>query len=408
MSAEILINVTARDIRIALVENNILQAIYIERADSLRLIGNIYKGRVVRVLPGMQAAFIDIGLERTAYLHEKDMYAQDQQNKQLKVDQELLVQVIKDPIDAKGAKVTTRLSIPTRTLAYVPSIMQDSVSVKILDPVEQSRLLNLLQGSDPNIQGFVVRTSAMGAKSLAADKKYLVSLWSKILEKSKLAKVGDVVFKEVNFILCTLRDFISNNIDLIRVDNIDAFADIQQYCMQAMPEFATTIELHNDPKPILELYNVNEQIKAALARKVPLKSGGYIVIDHTEAMTVIDVNTGAYVGDKNLEATAFNTNLEAVTVICRQMRLRNLGGIIIVDFIDMQDAKHKAQILAKLEQELQQDNIKTTINGFTTLGLVEITRKRVQQTLAHALCLPCSTCEGSGFVERKWSHYDNT
>lgn len=390
MGTEILINVTAKQTRIAVVNASVLQEIYIEN-ENQNLVGNIYKGQVVRVLPGMQAAFVDFGSERRGFLHERDLASSF---KSLKEGQELLVQVTKEPIDAKGARLTTKLSIATRALVYMP--MQEGIlfSTKITDLAEQERLRNLLTTSTG---GFLIRTQAQHNLSLEADQRYLEKEWQRIKECAKLAKLGELVYGEINLALRTLRDLVSNNVAVIRIDSEQLYNECVLFIQESIPNFKGNIELYAQ-KPIFDLYNINDEINRALDSKVMLPSGGYLYIEHTHAMTTIDVNTGAYVGSNNLEETVYKTNLEAVSAICRQLRLRNLGGIIIIDFIDMQNDLHKDKVMQALQAELLLDRIKTTCNGPTHLGLVEVTRKRTRASLMQSLCEPCQTCMGRGFV----------
>lgn len=402
MSEEILINVTARETRVALVENGILQEIYIERANKLRMVGNIYKGRVVRVLPGMQAAFIDIGLERTAFLHEADLAAQEDNipiTSRLREGQELLVQVIKDPVNTKGARLTTQLSIASRSLVFVPQLNHVSVSLKIIDPQERDRLKALItRDGTIDCSGFIVRTVAEGAENLDKDRNYLHKQWNKIEQKSKVAKCGTLLYQDLGLTLRIFRDMVTDKTERIRIDDASQRAEIEQFIHDFVPHFAGKLEVYTEERPLFDLYSINDEIAKALERKVPLKSGGYLMIDHTEAMTTIDVNTGAFVGNRNLEETVYRTNLEAVGTICRQLRLRNLGGIIIIDFIDMHEPEHREKILRTLEKEIQNDTVKTSISDFSQLGLVQITRKRTSESLQHCLCEQCPTCHGRGFV----------
>lgn len=393
---------TARETRVALIEHGILQEVYIERANKLRIVGNIYKGRVVRVLPGMQAAFIDIGLERTAFLHETDLSANPEPvpiNSRLSEGQEILVQVIKDPIGTKGARLTAQLSIASRSLVYIPGLEHISVSLKILDPLERDRLKALLtkNNTEPS-KGFIVRTVAEGAECLDKDQKYLEKQWAKLLHKNKFAKCGDLLYQDLGLALRIFRDVVSNKTERVRIDDPSQIEVIEQFINDFVPDFAGKLEVYTEERPLFDLYSINDEISKALERKVQLKSGGYLMIDHTEAMTTIDVNTGAFVGNRNLEETVYRTNLEAVNTICRQLRLRNLGGIIIVDFIDMIEAEHKEKVLRALQKELIHDSIKTTFSDFSQLGLIQITRKRTRESLQHCLCEQCPTCHGRGFV----------
>ncbi len=402
MGEEILINVTPRETRVAIVEHSVLQEVYIERSNKLRLVGNIYKGKVVRVLPGMQAAFIDIGLERTAFLHEADMAGSEQPigiNSILREGQELLVQVVKDPVNTKGARLSTNLSIASRSLVFVPDLEGVSVSLKIDDSLERDRLKALLtKDQTETTNGFIVRTVAEGTENLDKDKMYLQKQWQRIEQKSKLAKCGELLYQDLSLIFRTFRDLVSNKTERVRIDSAAQLPAIKSFIADFVPDFMGTLEVYSDERPLFDMYGINDEIAKALERKVPLKSGGYLVIDHTEAMTTIDVNTGAFVGTKNLEETVYRTNLEAAAAICRQLRLRNVGGIIIIDFIDMHEPEHHEKVLRTLERELQHDSVKTTISEFSALGLVQMTRKRTRESLQHCLCEQCPTCHGRGFV----------
>ena len=411
---EILVNVTPREVRAALVENGMLQEIVIERASRRGLISNIYKGRVSRVLPGMQAAFIDIGLERTAFLHASDIVnesatALGARNGELNIRDlvteggQLLVQVLKDPLGTKGARLTTHITIPSRYLVMLPKGSGIGISARIEDEAERERLRSLMDAiiTTPTRAGYIVRTAAEGAslEALRADMLFLQKLWEAIEEAAAKAGPGELVYEDLALPLRVLRDLFGPEVERVRVDSAEEFTRMKEFAERFMPHLAPKIELYSEDRPLFDLYNIEDEIDRALNRKVPLKSGGYVIFDQTEAMTTIDVNTGAYVGHRNLEETIFRTNLEAAVVIARQLRLRNLGGIIIIDFIDMAEEEHRHQVLQTLTARLAHDHAKTQIMSISPLGLVEMTRKRNRESLEHVLCQPCPSCEGRGFVK---------
>ncbi len=414
MKQEILINVTPREVRAALVENGMLQEIVIERASRRGLISNIYNGRVSRVLPGMQAAFIDVGLERTAFLHASDIASDSadvlgarngEPNIRDLVTEggELLVQVLKDPLGTKGARLTTHITIPSRYLVVLPKGSGIGISARIEDEAERERLRSLMDtiSTMPTRAGYIVRTAAEGAtlEALRADMLFLQKLWEAIEEAAGRAGPGELVYEDLALPLRVLRDLLSPEVERVRVDSAEEFRRMEEFAGRFMPHLAPKIELYSEDRPLFDLYGIEDEIDRALNRKVPLKSGGHVVFDQTEAMTTIDVNTGAYVGHRNLEETIFRTNLEAAVVIARQLRLRNLGGIIIIDFIDMVEEEHRHQVLQTLTARLASDHAKTQIMSVSTLGLVEMTRKRNRESLEHVLCQSCPSCEGRGFVK---------
>ena len=414
MTEEILINVTPREVRAALVENGVLQEVLIERTSRRGLISNIYKGRVSRVLPGMQAAFIDAGLERTAFLHASDIARNPDEEAPDRAGEpnirdcveeggEILVQVLKDPLGSKGARLTTYITIPSRFLVMLPNGGGVGVSARIEEEAERERLRALVDGlrAPASTAGYIVRTAAEGAspEALRADMLFLDKLWAAIEEAAKRAGPGDLVHEDLALPLRVLRDLLGPEVERVRVDSQGAFARMREFAERFIPDMAAKIELYAEPRPIFDLYSVEDEIEKALKRKVQLKSGGYVIIDQTEAMTTIDVNTGAFVGHRNLEETIFRTNLEAAVAIARQLRLRNLGGIIIIDFIDMSEEEHRRQVLQALAGRLARDYAKSQIMDVSPLGLVEMTRKRNRESLQHILCQPCPSCEGRGFVK---------
>lgn len=410
---EILINFTPMETRVAVIENGMPQEIYVERTSKRGIVGNIYKGKVVRVLPGMQAAFVDIGLERAAFIHVEDVLPQQISPEEkgstsiaqvLKEGQPLVVQVTKDPIGTKGARLTTHLSIPSRYLVYMPGSTHIGVSQRIDDVDERERLRSAIQNcleDDKEPAGFILRTVAEGASEseLTSDVQFLHRLWKAIEQKIEKAKVPSIVYEDLPLNMRALRDMAQSGIERIRIDSRETFQKAQEFTTALVPEIVERLEYYPGERPIFDLYNVEDEMQKALGRKVELKSGGYLIFDQTEAMTTVDVNTGAFVGHRNLEETIFKTNLEAATAIGRQLRLRNLGGIIIIDFIDMEVVEHQRQVLRTLERVLEKDHAKCKVTGVSDLGLVEMTRKRTRESLEHVLCQPCSQCQGRGSIK---------
>lgn len=410
MSEDVLINVTPMEIRVALVENGVLQEVYIERSTRKGIVGNIYQGKVVRVLPGMQAAFVDIGLERAAFIHVSEVAERDAVNPSdqigdyLREGQSLVVQVTKDPISSKGARLTTHLSIPSRYLVYMPEQSHVGVSQRIEDEAERERLKLLVSTAlteADETSGYILRTAAEGAgeDEILADIKFLTRLWQSVKKRITSAKAPSVIYDDLPLHLRTMRDLVSLKTEKIRIDSRENYAKLKAFAEEFIPEVGQRVEYYPGERPIFDIYSVEDEIQKALDRKAQLKSGGYLIVEQTESMTTIDVNTGAFVGSRNLEETIYKTNLEAATAIGRQLRLRNLGGIIIIDFIDMEDEEHKRQVLRMLEKVLDVDHAKTKITGVSELGLVEMTRKRTRESLGQTLCEPCRSCRGSGLVK---------
>ncbi len=407
---KVLVNVTPSETRVAWVENGVLQEVWIERANKRGLVGNIYMGKVERVLPGMQAAFVNIGLERAAFLHLSDICPKviagvedecEDIQRLLRPGQQVMVQVVKDPLGTKGARVTMHVTIPSRLLVFMPNEQVLGVSQKIESDEERQRLRTLAQAIpeyDAEVGGFIVRTVAEGCDlhELRADMLYLQRLWQCVAERAKSCRQPCLIYEDLPLYLRILRDLPVDEIEKIRVDSTETYQKMQKFVDQYVMGLKDKLGLYTGDRPIFDLYNIEEEVQAALQKRVNLKSGGYLIIDQTEAMTTIDVNTGGFVGHKNLEETIFRTNLEATQVIARQLRLRNLGGIIILDFIDMVEAHHKEQVLQALEKELQKDRTKTSISEISHLGLVEMTRKRTRESLEHTLCEPCAVCNGRG------------
>lgn len=425
MSEEILINVTPQETRVAVVENGMLQEAHIERTQKRGLVGNIFKGRVARVLPGMQAAFIDIGLARTAFLHTSDIArhepgvngeSEGPDTEQRPIESilteggELLAQVIKDPIGGKGARLTTRLAIPSRYIVFIPDHPAIGISQRIEDPAERERLRAILldcqagaeNGADSLRQGgFIVRTAAenIAAADIARDIEFLRKIWGSILARAEHTFAPGVVYEDLPLVMRALRDLVHPGIEKVRIDSRETHGRALAFCKHFIPEFPGHIEYYAGPHPLLDLYAIEDDMQRGLERRTPLKSGGHLIIDQTEAMTTIDVNTGAFVGHRNQEETFYKTNLEAAHSIARQLRLRNLGGIIIVDFIDMRDPEHGQQVLRALKKHVEKDHARTSLSELTSLGLVQLTRKRSRESLEQVLCEACPVCHGRGKIK---------
>jgi len=410
MSEEILINITPPETRVAVVENGVVQEIIIERAERCGLVGNIYRGRICRVLPGMQAAFVEIGLDRAAFLHASDIMStqgdarSDHINNLVKEGDPILVQVVKDPLGSKGARLTTNISIASRYLVFMPRLGNTGVSQKIEDDDERKRLREILQAyvdTHEGAGGYIARTAAetVSDENLCRDMAFLAKLWSGIRERADGTSEIGLIHDDLPLALRALRDLVTPEVERVRIDSRATVDKARPFAVKYIPEIVDRIEYYGGERPLFDLYGVEDEIQKALQRKVQLKSGGHLIIDQTEAMTTIDVNTGAFVGHRNLEETIFKTNLEAAQAICRQLRLRNLGGIIIIDFIDMTDEEHKRQVLRALEKCLARDHAKTHITEVSALGLVEMTRKRTHESLEHILCEPCPCCNGRGSLK---------
>jgi len=415
VSEEILINSTPSETRVALVESGMLQEVWLERASHTGYIGNIYMGEVSRVLPGLQAAFIDVGLGRTAFLHARDMVRHDPVavgeqpepepliSDLLRQGDRLVVQVIKDPLGSKGARLTTNISVPSRFLVLLPDCDVVGISARIEDVVERSRLKDLVRKlrDDSAGHGYIVRTNAEGVNdfALSADMVYLGKVWQAIRERAATAPPQSCIFEDLSLPLRALRDMMHEDVDRVRVDCGAVLESARDFARRFLPDWLERIEEYSGDRPIFDLFGVEDEIDNALKPTVPLKSGGYLVFEQTEAMTTIDVNTGGYVGHRTLEETIYKTNLEAAQAIARQLRLRNLGGIIIIDFIDMQQQEHRRQVMRSLERALERDHVKTAVNEISPLGLVEMTRKRITESLERRLCVPCPLCEGKGSIK---------
>ncbi|MFB2538039.1 MULTISPECIES: ribonuclease G [unclassified Acinetobacter] len=409
MADELLINVTPMECRVALVENGTVNELFVERSAKRGLVGNIYQGKIVRILPGMQAAFVDIGQSRTAFLHVNDMVWTRGQAipnifELLHAGQVLPVQVMKDMLGTKGARLTTDLSIPSRYLVYMPFGHHIGVSQRIENEEERERLRSLIDGLKQQHQlkgGIIVRTAAEGLDEqvLSQDMTYLAKLWDFVQRRQQQVQVTEAIFEELPLPQRIIRDLANPETEKIYVDSREVFQKLQTFVDEFVPNMSSRLIHYPGEKPLFELYNIEGDIQKALKTRIDLKSGGYLMIDQTEAMTTIDVNTGSYVGGRSLEDTVFKTNLEATEVIARQLRLRNLGGIIIIDFIDMQEAEHREEVMRIFEKMLERDHAKNKITQVSELGLVEMTRKRTRESLEHLLCEACPTCQGRGYVK---------
>lgn len=436
MSSEILINVRPNQTRVAYVEDKVLSDLKIERKTSPTLVGSIYKGRVLRVLPGMQAAFVDIGLDRAAFLYVGDV-RDDIDEKKILVDEEstqeeedqvvidgggaqppkeqkvliqdllregqfILVQVAKDPLGTKGARITTHISLPGRNIVYMPTLQHLGISRRIEDEAERERLRQLVEGLKP-VGGVIVRTAGEGASedSLSSDLEYLNRLWKEVERNYEKRKTPGLIHSEMDVELRALRDLLSDEVDRVIIDSPKIYKKAVNFVSQFMPKFKNRIFLYKEEQPLFDLYDIDIEISRSLDRKIWLKSGGYIVIDEAEALVVIDVNTGRFVGKKDLEDTILKTNLEASKEIAHQLKIRNCGGIIIIDFIDMEKQAHRDKVMSVMEEELGRDLARTSVVSMSELGLVEMTRKRIRPSLVSTLCEPCPYCDGKSYIKRK-------
>jgi len=414
MKQEILINVSPSETRVAVVENGVLQEVTIEREAKRGLVGNIYRGKVVRVLPGMQSAFVDIGLDKAAFIHAREIFPlQDGETASTSGDvkdliregQNIIVQVVKDMIGSKGARLTTHISLPSRYLVYMPENNHIGISQRIDDEVERTRLKEIvkqcIEVNETIDGGFILRTAADGVTEaeIKKDMEFVTKLWSLVQSRVSSEQGVGIIYESLPLLISTVRDLAEGSVEKVQIDSHESFNKVMTFTEQFVPKIKSMIQLYNGERPIFDLYSVEEEIQKALGRKIGLKSGGYLIFDQTEAMTTIDVNTGAYVGHRNLEETIFKTNLEAAHAIARQVRLRNLGGIIIIDFIDMDDEEHKRQVLRALEKMLDRDHVKHNITGVSDLGLVEMTRKRTSESLERILSETCPGCQGRGAIK---------
>jgi ribonuclease G len=430
MAAEILINVRPGLTRVAYVEDGVLNDLKIERRGSPTLVGSIYKGRVVRVLPGMQAAFVDVGLDRAAFLYVADVRSDLDSEPRLYMDQYdsgedevaekeeqtprvaiqdllhegqiIMVQVAKDPLGTKGARITTHISMAGRHVVYMPTLKHLGISRRIADEAERERLKKIVEGINPK-GGVIIRTACEGAtaEALSADLEYLGRMWTEIEKAYEKRKTPGLINPEIDVELRALRDLLNERVQRVIVDDAKVHKKVLTFINQFMPKHGKSVQLHTGAQPLFDLYDLDLEISRSLDRKIWLKSGGYIVVDEAEALVVIDVNTGRYVGKKDLEDTILKTNLEAVKEIAHQLRIRNCGGIIIIDLIDMEKLTHRDKVMNQLRFELENDLAKTTVVSMSELGLVEMTRKRTRPSLVSSLCEPCTYCEGKGYIKRK-------
>jgi ribonuclease G len=410
MSEDILINITPQETRVALILQGAVQELHVERTLSRGLAGNVYLGKVVRVLPGMQSAFIDIGLDRAAFLHVADIWeARNHSGTPVPIErllfdgQAIMVQVIKDPIGTKGARLSTQISIAGRMLVYLPQDPHIGISQRIENEAEREALREKVQKllKPEEKGGFIIRTMAEDASDadLEMDIAYLRKTWASITDLAKRQPAPNLLYQDLNLAQRVLRDFVNDETATIQIDSRENFLKLQEFGSVYTPSVLARLVHYTGERPLFDLYGVEEEIQRALGRRVDLKSGGYLIIDQTEAMTTIDVNTGSYVTGRNFDDTIFKTNLEAAHAIVRQLRLRNLGGIIILDFIDMESAEHRNAVLNELNKALSRDRTKISVSGFSALGLVEMTRKRTRESLSHVLCEPCPACSGKGQVK---------
>lgn len=430
MANELILNVTLGETRVARLENGIVSELYIERAREQGVVGNIYKGKVVRVLPGMQAAFIEIGLERTAFLHASDVVQEmtrfeavleTEENlpaapkKQrrfasthrktieelLREGKEILVQVEKEPMGTKGARLTSHISLPGRYLVYMPTVNHVGLSRRIGDEKERRRLRQLIENTRPKGSGFIIRTACLGIpdEEIQADMDYLIRTWQEIEAQAARSKSPALIHAELDVLLRVVRDLFTPDIERLVIDNQEGYNRVQEFVQTFMPNLKSSLSIYDQPEPIFDHFGIEIEITRALGQKVWLKSGGYIIIEQTEALTAIDVNTGRFVGRRDLEDTILKTNLEAVKEIVYQLRLRNIGGIIILDFIDMERHSNRQKVFNALKEALKSDRARTTITKISELGLVEMTRKRTREDLRRQLTDPCTYCEGRGYLK---------
>ncbi len=433
MSNVLIVNATAQETRVAALENGLITDFYLERRRHRGVVGNVYKGRVSRVLPGMQAAFVDIGLEKAGFLYVADVHSEhaplaleDDESEELDADgdsdggdggrpprrrkdgppiedqlregQEVLVQVVQDPIGTKGARVTSHISLPGRYLVFMPTVEHIGISRQIGSEGERRRLRGIAQEMRPRGGGFIVRTASAGVSSrfLKHDMKLLIELWNGILERRGRGRTPSVLYEDLDLILRAARDLSTAKLDKLIIDSHEQYDRVMEFIERYMPRFASRVELYVGREPIFDAYGIEAEIQNALSRTVPLPSGGYLVIERTEALTSIDINTGRFVGKTNLEETILRTNLEAAAEIAYQLRLRNIGGLIIIDFIDMESGSHRDQVYKALEKALEGDRGRVKITRISEFGILEMTRKRTRESLEQMLCEGCPVCEGTG------------
>jgi ribonuclease G len=438
MPNELVVNARPHETRVALIENGVVAELHIERKTGQELMGNIYRGRVVRVLPGMQAAFVDIGLERSAFLYVSDVHKDIMDLEQgmlrnhmdevssasqeddgttvtappepslsvedlLHEGQDIMVQISKEPLGTKGARLTSYISLPGRHLVLLPTVNHVGVSRRIEDPAERERLRNVIHEIRPDSLGFIVRTASEGAdkNKLKSEMDFLQKLWAGIQEKMTRMSGPGLLYKDLSISLRSVRDLFTREVDQLIIDAVEEYDSIMEFIDTFVPRLKYSVELYEGSEPIFDCYGIEMEISRALQKKIWLKSGGYIVIELTEALTAIDVNTGSYVGTRNLEETILKTNLEAVKEIACQLRLRNLGGLIVIDFIDMEKKVNRERVFTALKEALSKDRAKTHILKMSELGLIEMTRKRTRENLGRLLGEPCFYCDGRGSLKSK-------
>ena len=427
MPSEIIVNAGREETRVALLENGLVTEIYIDRKKDRGVAGNIYKARVMKVLPGMQASFVDIGLEKSAFLYVGDVFdssseyapMMDDEGLELEAEtkrkrnhanqiedllqegQEILVQVSKEPISTKGARVTMYISIPGRYLVMMPGISHIGVSRRIEKDEERRRLRDIVGRLRRPNTGYIIRTASQGRseEEFKTDIEFLARLWENIQKKRDRMSAPALMHNELDLVFRVMRDAFTGDVDRMIIDSAEEHQRAKEYVDTYIPQLSRRVKLYDDDEPVFEHYGVEIEISRALGRKVWLKSGGYIIIDQTEALTTIDVNTGRYVGKRTLEDTILKTNLEAVREIAYQLRLRNIGGIIILDFIDMEREDNRRKVYSALQEALSHDKAKTTISHISPLGLIEMTRKRIRESLGRTLCDTCPYCDGRGFIK---------
>lgn len=438
MANELIINTRSYETRVALVENGVVVELHIEKKKGQELAGNIYRGRVVRVLPGMQAAFVDIGHDRTAFLYVSDVHKESLELEQMMLQssiaggesdlslqasdeiapvpvlkisypiedllqegQDIMVQVSKEPLGNKGARLTSYVSLPGRNMVLMPTVNHIGVSRRIEDPEERERLRSIIQALRPNNMGYIARTASEGAEKpkLKSEMDFMLKLWADIQERMSKSSGPGLLYKDLSVSLRSVRDLFTREVDRLVIDSKEEYEDILEFIEAFAPMLRYSVELYDGTDPIFDAYGIEIDISRALEKKTWLKSGGYIVIELTEALTAIDVNTGSYVGRRNLEETILKTNLEAVKEIAYQLRLRNIGGLIVIDFIDMEKKPNRERVFMTLKEALRKDKAKTYILRMSELGLIEMTRKRTRENLSRLMSEPCSYCEGRGTLK---------
>ncbi len=422
MASELIINVTFNETRIAFLENGVLVEFFIEQKNGHSMVGSIYKGKAARIVPGMDAAFIDIGLEKSAFLYVGDiildrMMYEEFDDSDFRIDrneriegvledgQELIVQVSREPIGQKGTRVTSKITLPGRLLVLMPATDHVGVSRRIEQEEERKRLAALLKQICPSGYGVIARTASegKGAEELEADLNFLVRIWESIQEKSKSARAPSILHQELGIIFRVIRDLHSHNLKKIVVDDEFVYKKVADFLKEYLPEEGCEVAHFDEKDPIFEAYGIEIEIAKLLHKKIWLKSGGYIVLDYTEALTVIDVNTGRYLGKKDLEDTILRTNLEAVKEIAYQIRLRNIGGIIVIDFIDMERKESRDLVFQTLVETLKKDRIKTFAYPISEIGVVQLTRKRTRHNIVNLMSETCPNCDGSGYIKSRYT-----